>query len=66
MAGQIKHMLDSIITQRAKGNSTIVLTTKTKLIIKGVNPDHFSSTSEDDPVVIAKVRTIAAELGVAV
>jgi hypothetical protein len=56
-------MLDNIIQQRAKGNTAIALTTKTKLILKGVNPDRFSSTSEDDPQILAKVRVIAAELG---
>ncbi len=66
MAGQIKRMLDSIINQRAKGNPTVALTTKTKLILKGVNPDRFSSASDDDPAFIAKVQVIAAELGMCI
>ena len=57
-------MIDTIITQRSKGNSTIALTTRTKLVLKGVNPDRFSATSADDPAVIAKLQTIAGELGV--
>jgi len=63
MAGQIKHMLDAIVAQRSKGNSTLAMTTKTKLILKGINPDRFDGTSPDDPAVIARVRAIAAELG---
>jgi len=66
MAGQIKHMIDAIIAQRARGNPTIALTTKTKLVLKGLNPDRFDAGSPDDPAVITKVRAIAAELGVAV
>lgn len=66
MPGQIKSMLDSIIQQRAKGNSTIAGTTKTKLILKGVNPDRFNSSSPDDPAMLSKVRAIAVELGVSV
>lgn len=66
MAGQIKKMLESIIEQRAKGNPTIALTTKTKLILKGVNPERFKSVLDDDPKVIAQIRAIAAELGVLV
>ena len=41
MAGQIRIILDTIIERRSKGNSTIALTTKTKFILKGINPDRF-------------------------
>jgi len=64
MAGVIKMMIDSIVEQRARGNSTIALTTKTKLVLKGVNPDRFNSSSPDDPATIAKLRAIAVDLGV--
>jgi hypothetical protein len=64
MAGEIKRMIDSIIDQRAKGNATVALATKTKLIFKGLNPDRFSGTSPDDPAILDKVRAAAAELGV--
>lgn len=57
-------MIDTIIAKRSKGNPTIELTTKTKMILKGINPDRYTSTSEDDPVVIGKLRKVAAELGV--
>jgi hypothetical protein len=66
MAGQIKSMLDAIVAQRSKGNPVIAMTTKTKLILKGVNPDLYNDLSPDDPVVMAKVRTIAAALGATV
>jgi hypothetical protein len=64
MAGQIKRMIDSILQQRSKGNSTLLLTTKTKLILKGINPERFTATSPDDEDVMARVRALAAELGV--
>ena len=64
MPGQIKQMLDSILQQRSNGNSIVLNTTKTKLILKGLNPDKFTLASPDDPAVIAKVRAIAAVLGV--
>jgi hypothetical protein len=66
MAGQIKQMIDSIVEQRAKGNPTIALTTKAKLVLKGVNPDCFHETSPDDPAVVARIRTIAADFGVSI
>ena len=64
MAGTVKNMLDTIITQRAKGNPTFAESTRCKLILKGVNPAKFSAATPDDPAVIAKVRTIAAEFGI--
>jgi hypothetical protein len=64
MPGQIKRMIHSIVAQRSNGNPTIALTTKTKLVLKGINPDRFTDVSEDDPAVMAKLHVIANELGV--
>jgi hypothetical protein len=64
MPGQIKNMIDSIIKQRAKGNSTIEMTTKAKLHLKGINVDQFTPNSPDDPVVVTKLLDIAKELSV--
>ena len=64
MSGQIRRMLDTIIKKRSKGNTTVAMTTKAKLILKGFNPDSFSYGSPDDPEMLAKVRQMAAELGV--
>ena len=36
--------------------------TKSKLALRGVDPDRFNGESEDDPEVLAIVRAIAAEL----
>jgi hypothetical protein len=59
-------MIETIISRRSKGNSTVALTTKTKFILKGVDPDRYDRLSPDDPVVIAKVKAIGAEMGVSV
>jgi hypothetical protein len=64
MAGQIKSILNSIIEKRSKGNEVVAMTTKTKLIFKGFDPDRFDSRSPDDPAAIAKIKAIATELGV--
>ena len=66
MPGQTKRLLDAIIAQRSQGNQTIALATKTKLILKGLNPDRFTATTEDDPAVLAKARAIAQSLNVQV
>ena len=66
MTGQTKRLLDAIIAQRSQGNETIALAMKTKLILKGLNPDRFTATTADDPAVLAKVRAIAQSLNVQV
>jgi hypothetical protein len=66
VTGQTKRLLDAIIAQRSQGNETIALAMKTKLILKGLNPDRFTATTADDPAVLAKVRAIAQSLNVQV
>ncbi|UWG98965.1 diguanylate cyclase [Dehalobacter sp. DCM] len=55
MAGKIIEIIDSIIQERSKENPIIVEMTKAKLILKGINPDHYTRTSEDDPSIMEKL-----------
>ena len=64
MSGKAKKMLDFIIMTRAKGDQTIAMTTKTKLVLKGFNPDAYTPQSADDPATIDKIRTVGRELGI--
>jgi hypothetical protein len=64
MAGKVKIMIERIIKERAKGNATIEMTTRTKIILKGVNIDQWTALSNDDPTIISKVTQIAKDLGV--
>lgn len=66
MVGRIKRMIDTIIEKRANGNQTIVNTTRTKLRLKGISPDNYTLTSEDDPVIIEKLNSLAKELGISI
>ena len=64
MAGKIKSLLDAIIEKRSNGNPTLASTTKTKLILKGFNPDKYGPNSPDDPVVLKQIQNLAAKIGV--
>lgn len=66
MAGKIKAIIDSIIAQRSHGDPTLVLTTTTKLVIKGFDPEQYTTQSPDDADVIAKLKEAAQQLGVTV
>ncbi len=64
MPGLIKQKVDLIVERRSRGNPTIAATTKTKLILKGLNPDRYDAGSPDDAAILERVRAVAAELGV--
>ncbi len=64
MAGKIKQTLDKLIQTRSKGNPTLVNTTITKLMIKGIDYSKYTDTSEDDPAMLEKIAAAAKEMGV--
>jgi len=64
MAGQIKKMINKIITKKSGGNPSLIYSTKIKLLMKGIDPNIYNETSEDDPVVLEKIKKFAGELGV--
>jgi hypothetical protein len=64
MAGQVKVMIDRIIQERSKGDALLASTTQTKLILKGFDPARYDATSPDDPMILARLRQVAAELNV--
>jgi hypothetical protein len=64
MPGKIKGIIDKIIAERAKGNPTLISTTRTKLVLKGIDPDKFNAQSADDPAIMSKLQTLALEMGI--
>lgn len=64
MSGHIKTLLERLIEQRAKGDDIVAMTTKTKLLLKGIRVESFTATSPDDPDIIAQVKDAAREMGV--
>ena len=63
MSGKIRVMIDDIVQKRSKGNVTIAASTKTKLILKGIDVNKYTAVSDDDPAVIKKLEDIAREMG---
>lgn len=62
MAGKIKQMIDMIIAQRAKDNPMLAGIVKTKLMLKGIDPNKFTAQTADDPAILAKLEIVAKEL----
>ncbi len=64
MAGKIKLLIDNLVEQRAQGNPSLESTTRTKLLLKGIDGTKYTASSDDDPAVIQKIREIAKDMGV--
>jgi len=64
--GRTKLILDSIITQRSGGNPAKAKTIKTKLVLKGINPDTYSLDTVDDPNLVKKLTNLAEKLNVTI
>jgi hypothetical protein len=62
MAGRIRRMIDAVIAQRAVGNPMLEKIIKTKMILKGVNPNKYTLESDDDPLVLEKLERMLREL----
>jgi hypothetical protein len=66
MAGQLKSMIERVVRERAKGSPTLAVTTRAKLMLKGIPVNDFTDQSPDDPEMIRRVRVAAGEMGVSV
>jgi hypothetical protein len=64
VAGKIKQTIDKIIEERSRGNEVIRNTTRTKLIIKGINPNKYTAESEDNPEILTRLQQIANEMSI--
>jgi hypothetical protein len=64
MAGKINRQVHLIITEVSKNNPIIMNATRSKLILKGIDPNIYSLDSPDDPEILEKLKNIAAEFGV--
>jgi hypothetical protein len=64
MAGKIKKHLEEIISTVSNGNKIVRVTTKTKLILRGLDPDRFNESSPDDQDLLNKVQLVAKEFNV--
>ncbi len=62
--GKTRQFIDRIIEMRSGGNPILVKDIKTKLMLKGINPDAYSESSLDNPKMLDKLRALAASMGV--
>jgi hypothetical protein len=63
MAGKVLQMIEFVLKQRAAGNPMLEKIIKTKMILKGINPNKYTAESDDDPEVLEQLEGMSMELG---
>lgn len=63
MAGKAREIIDLLVQQRAGQSPAAAHFIRTKLILRGIDPDKYTSDSPDDAQVLMTLREIAREYG---
>lgn len=66
MAGQVHQLIEKLVNARAQGNASVALSTRTKLLMQGIDSAKWTPTSADDSAMIAKVRSVAGAMGLSI
>ncbi|MBC9784081.1 hypothetical protein H1S01_06090 [Heliobacterium chlorum] len=64
MPGRIKQIIDKVVQVKGRGNPILIKSTKLKFTLKGIDPEAYTMSSPDDPLLIARVEDIARSFGV--
>jgi hypothetical protein len=62
MAGQIHREIQKLITEGGKSDPMTISFIRTKLILKGVDPDKWNATSDDSPEILAIIERFSQAL----
>jgi len=62
MTGRIYQEIQKLITECGQGNASKISFIRTKLILKGIDPNRWGPSSEDNPEVLAKLNNISQTL----
>ena len=73
MCGNTMKLIEKIIKERGRDEPTLIKSTTTKLILKGINIDKCNPSSpkydpsvEEDKVLIEKIKSVGKDLGVVI
>lgn len=64
MAGKIKQLLNSYLSQMSKGNSVSERLIASRLCLQGIIPQKYDENSPDDPAIIEKIHAIAKQANI--
>lgn len=61
VSGNIKRLIDELITLRTQGNEALAHFVRAHLVMKGIQPDRYTDSSPDDPKVIAELERMISD-----
>lgn len=61
MAGKIRRLVDELIAMRSKGSPALAHFVRVNLLLRGVDPDAYGDSSEDDEAKVAIVERMIRE-----
>lgn len=56
MAGRIRQLIDELGTLRTHGQPGLQHFLRAHLMLNGINPDHYTAKSQDDPATIRQLE----------
>ena len=62
MAGEVHKQIQYLMIEGGKGNPTKTSFIKTKLMLKGIDPDKWGPNSDDAPEVLEKLSNLSQTL----
>ncbi len=54
-------MITTFIERRSQGNAVAAAGVRVRLLLRGIDADDYGPTSEDDPVIIAKLEQMLSD-----
>ena len=61
VAGTIKQLIDQLVELRTSNNPSLVHFVRAQLMMRGINPDRYTTTSPDDPKIVEQLHTMIAQ-----
>jgi len=56
LAGKINSLINTLIERRSHGDPVAAAGVRVRLLLRGIDRDDYGPTSDDDPVIIAKLE----------
>jgi len=56
MAGRVKELIDQLVKLRTEGNPGLGYFVRAHLMLNGIDPEHHTETTEDDPQAIEALQ----------
>jgi hypothetical protein len=64
MAGQIKSLIDTYVTQMSKGNQVVAKSLYIRLALSGIVHSKYTNDTNDDPIILDRLYALAKKANI--